>query len=456
MDIKKLYVDYFKSKDHTILPAASLVPDDRTTLFTSSGIQQLVPYIVAEDDHPVGKRLTNYQKCLRLTDFDNIGDSYHHTFFEMLGNWSINDYFKNEVIEMSYEFLTKVIGFDPNKLAVTVFGGADDIPRDDEASAKWQSLGIPEDRIAYLGYKENWWPALDEKGPCGTDTEIFYWRSDEPAPKKFDPEDDRWVEIWNNVFIQFNRLDDLSLSKLSKKYIDTGMGVERMTSIIENKTDNYESSLFTPIISTVEKYSNKSYSDEENKKNMRIIADHIRAIVMVVAEDKTIFPSNKDRGSILKRLIRKTAFAAYNLGIANYEEFSKELVDETIKTLEVSYPHVKEAKSRINTFIDTESKKFFKTLEKGQKIIGKTIETLREENLTHVDSKVAFRLYETYGIPFDISFPIFDAEGITYNPEEIDQLFEEHRKISKANVKEKFGEGISDNKQKVKRPDEVQ
>ena len=208
MNIKEKYVNYFENKSHEWLPAASLVPDDSTTLFTSSGIQQLVPYMVNEEEHPLAKRLTNFQKCLRLTDIEQIGDSYHHTFFEMLGNWSMNDYFKIEVIDMSYEFLTKELKIDPSRLAVTVFGGDEKIPRDDEAANKWKSLGIPEERIAYLGYNDNWWPSVNEKGPCGTDTEIFYWRSNEPVPKCFDPEDNRWVEIWNDVFMQYEKHED--------------------------------------------------------------------------------------------------------------------------------------------------------------------------------------------------------------------------------------------------------
>ena len=252
MNIKEEYIKFFESKNHDFLEPVSLVPDDDSTLFTSAGIQQLVPYMVNEEIHPEGTRLTNYQKCLRLTDIDNIGDSYHHTFFEMLGNWSMDDYFKQEVIQMSYEFLISVLKLDPNRLAVSVFAGGEDLPRDDEAAQIWESLGIPKSRIAYLGYDDNWWPSVHEKGPCGSDTEMFYFRSEDSVPKDFDPSDDRWVEIWNNVFIQFYRDDNMNLVPLKRRYIDTGMGVERMTSILNHLNDNYKSDLFKFSIEIIE------------------------------------------------------------------------------------------------------------------------------------------------------------------------------------------------------------
>ena len=445
MDLKEQYINYFKNKNHLFLPPASLVPNDETTLFTSSGIQQLVPYMANEENHPIGPRLTNYQKCLRLTDIDNIGDSYHHTFFEMLGNWSINDYFKNEVIEMSYEFLTKILKLDPNRLAVTVFVGDKSIPRDDEAANKWQSLGISQDRIAYLNYENNWWPSITEKGPCGTDTEIFYWRSDELVPKQFDPNNKNWVEIWNNVFIQYNRDPNMQLIKLGKKYIDTGMGVERMTSILEGLNDNYETILFAPLIGVIENYSNKEYKDSTNKKSMRIIADHIRAIVMVCSDDKTIFPSNKDRGYVLRKLMRRLIISSHKLKIIDFKGFITDLIEETINQLKQSYPYVENEKEHINALMIGEYMRFEKLLLAGEKKVKKAIEVLKNEQKTYLDSKIIFKLYETHGIPFDLIYMMLDDEKISYSKDEVNYLYEQNRIASRNSSEKKFGDSIYSN-----------
>ena len=446
MNIKERYVNYFIKKGHVFLKPASLVPDDSTTLFTSSGIQQLVPFMVNEEEHPLAKRLTNYQKCLRLTDIDNIGDSYHHTFFEMLGNWSMNDYFKREVIDMSYDFLTKELGIEHNRLAVTVFGGVGNIPRDDEAASIWIEHGIPKERIAYLGFKDNWWPSVNEKGPCGTDTEIFYWRSDEPVPKDFDPDDDRWVEIWNNVFVEFSREDDMSLRKLKKHYIDTGMGVERMTSILNNLNDNFKTELFVPIMRIIEKYSGKKYDDENNKRDMRIIADHIRAIVMICSDDKEILPSNKDKGYVLKRLIRRMIISSYNLGVNDYLNYINNIVSQTIDLLKKDYPYILNEQNRIISIVNDENNRFFKIIQNGNKKLQKALEALKENNLSTMDSSVIFKLYETHGIPFDLIFSFLDKEKINYNRNEVYELFEKHKELSRLQAKNKFGEGIANNK----------
>ncbi len=441
MDLKEKYVAFFKRKNHKILPAASLIPDNNTTLFTSAGIQQLVPYMVNEEDHPICSRLTNYQKCLRLTDIQNIGDSYHHTFFEMLGNWSINDYFKNEVIEFSYEFLTKELKLDPNRLAVTVFAGDESIARDEETANKWKELGIAKERIAYLGYDDNWWPSVNEKGPCGTDTEIFYWRSNEPVPNIFDPNDDNWVEIWNNVFIQYNRNDEMRLIKLGKKYIDTGMGVERMTSILEGENDNYRSSLFRPLIDVIEKHSKKEY--DNYKKDMRIIADHIRAIVMISSENDKIYPTNKDRGYVLRRLIRRMIISVHKLDIEKQEDFIVELVNETVNLLKKDYPYTEN--DRVTKLIIDEAKKFQNILLAGQKKVYKAVEVLKNEHLDAMDAKIIFKLYETHGIPFDLIYSILDEEKIIYDTEKVNKIYEQNRVLSRKNAEEKFGNSLSGN-----------
>jgi len=301
MNIKDLYIDFFISKGHKQIPSAPVVPEnDPSVLFNTAGMQPLIPYLTGQP-HPYGTRLCDYQKCIRTIDLDEVGDLTHHTFFEMLGNWSLGDYFKEETIEWSFEFLTKVLNIPVERLAVTVFAGNDTLDFDKEAHDKWLSLGIPEERIARTS-EDNFWIA-GETGPCGTDTEMFYFRSDDEIPKEFNPEDDRWVEIWNDVFMQYFRHEDGTLTELPKKNVDTGMGLERVVAVLEGKNDNYESSLWKDIIKLIEKISNKSYKGNEN--SMRIIADHIRTSVFIAADEAGIKPSNKDQGYILRRLIRR-------------------------------------------------------------------------------------------------------------------------------------------------------
>ena len=443
MNIKEEYIKFFESKNHDFLEPVSLVPDDDSTLFTSAGIQQLVPYMVNEEIHPEGTRLTNYQKCLRLTDIDNIGDSYHHTFFEMLGNWSMDDYFKQEVIQMSYEFLISVLKLDPNRLAVSVFAGGEDLPRDDEAAQIWESLGIPKSRIAYLGYDDNWWPSVHEKGPCGSNTEMFYFRSEDSVPKDFDPSDDRWVEIWNNVFIQFYRDDNMNLVPLKRRYIDTGMGVERMTSILNHLNDNYESDLFKFSIEIIEKYSQKKY--EDHKKNMRIIADHIRAISMICFDDQNIIPSNKDRGYVLRRLIRRLIIASNKLEVQDFGNYIDQLVNEVVLQFKDFYPGIEKEQDRVVVIILEEYNKFNKILKSGKKRIQKAIDVLKENSLSKMDASIIFRLYETYGIPFDLTYSMLSEQGISYDTSEVDSLFEQHRIHSKKSST-MFGSGLSKTK----------
>ena len=302
MNLKDLYINFFISKGHKQIPSAPVVPEnDPSVLFNTAGMQPLIPYLMGQS-HPYGTRLTDYQKCVRTNDLDNIGDTYHHTFFEMLGNWSLGDYFKKEAIEWSFEFLTSVLKIPKERLAVTIFGGNDLIPFDNEAHDLWLSLGIPEERIAKT-VDDNFWIA-GETGPCGSDTEMFYWRSNDPIPEKFDTEDTRWVEIWNDVFMQFEKHEDGSITELPKKNVDTGMGVERTTAILEGVNDNYQSSIWTPIIDLIKKISNLPY--EGNEKQFRIIADHLRTAVFILADPAGIKPSNTDQGYILRRLIRRS------------------------------------------------------------------------------------------------------------------------------------------------------
>lgn len=443
IELKEKYINYFLNKNHVFLKPASLLPADSTTLFTSAGIQQLVPFMINGKEPDIGNRLVNYQKCLRLTDIDNIGDSYHHTFFEMLGNWSLNDYFKKEVIEMSLDFLVNELKIDKDRLAVSVFEGNEVLPRDNEAAVIWKNLGIPEERIAFLGVDDNWWPSVNEKGPCGTDTEIFYWRSLDPVPKMFNPNDERWVEIWNNVFIQYNRDENMNLIKLQKRYIDTGMGVERVTSILNGVVDNYESELFKSLIGIIEEKSNKKYQD--NKINMRIIADHIRAITMICSDDKHIFPTNKDRGYVLRRLIRRMLISVKKIEVIDINDLINSLVNEYIELIDKYYPYVKNEKSRIIEIILNENNKFNKILIDGTKKITKAITIIKDNNLSYMDSKIIFRLYETHGVPIDLTYSILDENNILYNKKEVEYLIKEHKEKSRQLSEKKFGAGLTEN-----------
>ena len=331
IDLKEQFLDFFKSKGHVIIPSAPIIPEnDPTVLFNTAGMQPLVPYLKGQL-HPEGKRLADVQKCFRTNDLDSIGDTTHHTFFEMLGNWSLGDYFKEDSIKWSFELLTTKLNIPKEKLAITVFKGNDIVPADEESALIWKSLGISENKIQYLGEENNWWPNMELLGPCGPDTEIFYWRSEKEVPEVFDPEDENWVEIWNNVFMQYNHEADGTFSPLKNKNVDTGLGVERVTAILEGKLDNYKSSIWAPIIDKIEEISGLSYENEEYQKSMRIIADHIRAVVIISGDDAGIKPSNTDQGYILRRLIRRIIRHAKKLNIDINSNWEKELAELIIE-----------------------------------------------------------------------------------------------------------------------------
>ena len=331
INLKETYLKFFEKKGHTIIPSASLIPEnDPTCLFNTAGMQPLVPYLKGEP-HPAGTRLTDVQKCFRTNDLEEVGDKTHHTFFEMLGNWSLGDYFKKESITWSFELLTKELEIPVERLAVTVFKGNELVEADNEAAEIWKELGISPKRIAFLGVEDNWWPNMELLGPCGTDTEIFYWRSEEEVPEVFDPENENWVEIWNNVFMQYNHEQDGTFTQLKNKNVDTGLGVERVTAVLEGVTDNYKSSIWKDVIAKIEEISGLSYDDEKYTRSMRIIADHIRAIVMISGDDAQIKPSNTDQGYLLRRLIRRMIRYARNLNIdinSNWEQELAELIIE--------------------------------------------------------------------------------------------------------------------------------
>ena len=399
MNLKDLYIDFFKTKGHKQIPSAPVVPEnDPSVLFNTAGMQPLIPYLMGQA-HPYGTRLCDYQKCIRTNDLDAIGDTTHHTFFEMLGNWSLGDYFKDESISWSFEFLTKVLNIPKESLAVTVFKGDDTIPFDEVTYNKWLSLGISKDRIAKT-VTDNFWIA-GETGPCGPDTEIFYFRSNDEIPITFDPEDDRWVEIWNNVFMEYYKNEDGLVTPLPKKNVDTGMGVERTTAILEGVNDNYLSSIWIDVINLISNISGLKY--EDNKESMRIIADHIRTSVFISADNAGIKPSNTDQGYILRRLIRRAIRHAFRLNIDinfNWEEQIARLIINKYKDY---YKELIDNEQVVYDVLKQEKIKFNRTLEKGIKEFDKIVSNL-DGNIINKD--LAFKLYDTYGFPIELTLEL--------------------------------------------------
>ncbi|MBE6153757.1 MAG: alanine--tRNA ligase [Firmicutes bacterium] len=442
-NLKDLYLNFFESKGHKIIPSASVIPEnDPTCLFNTAGMQPLIPYLLGEK-HPLGTRLTDVQKCFRLTDLDEVGDKTHHTFFEMLGNWSLGDYFKKESIAWSFEFLTKELNIPIEKLAVTVFRGNDLVDADNESAEYWMEQGIPKERIAFLGEEDNWW-GVATGGPCGSDTEIFYWRSEEEAPIVFDPEDKRWVEIWNNVFMQYNKTAEDKYESLEQKNVDTGMGVERTTAILENVDDNYKTSIWKDIIGKIEDISNKSYENENDARCMRIIADHIRAVVIITADDANIVPSNTDQGYILRRLIRRMIRYAKKLEIDINSDFDIELAKMIFKKYSKYYPEIDRNKDRIIEVLTLEKNKFSRTLEKGIKEFQKITEILKKQNINTINGKTVFRLYDTFGFPPEMTGEFAGEIGMDIDMEGFKKHFNEHQEKSRAGATEKFKGGLSD------------
>ena len=436
MNLKDEFIKYFVAHGHIEIPSAPLIPEnDPTVLFNTAGMQPLIPYLLGEP-HPKGKRLCDAQKCVRLTDLESIGDKTHHTFFEMLGNWSLGDYFKKESIGYSFEFLTKVLNIPIERLAVTVFKGNDSIPRDEVSASIWQDLGIPKERIAYLGEEDNFWIA-GESGPCGGDTEIFYFRSNEEIPKDFDPNDDRWVEIWNNVFMEFFKDEKGNITELSQKNVDTGMGLERVVALLEGVDDNYASSIWQEIISALEGVSKKTYKG--NEISMRIIADHIRTSVFISADRAGIRPSNTDQGYILRRLIRRAIRHAKKLGIDTNTNWMEPIALEVIKKYENYYPEIKDNKEVVLEVLKNESIKFNRTLEKGLKEFDKLLSHL---NGNVIDKDNAFKLYDTYGFPIELTEEMAHEHNLEVDTEGFKEKFLAHRELSRTASKGKFKGGL--------------
>lgn len=443
------YIEFFKSKGHAQIKNSPLVPEnDPTVLFTTAGMHPIVPFLLGEK-HPQGKRLTNVQRCIRTQDIEEVGDTTHHTFFEMLGNWSLGDYFKKEAIEFSFEFLTNTLKIPKEKLAVSVFGGdkrESQVPKDEAAAGVWKSLGIDEKRIAYLKggiyeSKNNWWGPAGTMGPCGPDTEMFYWKSNsEEAPKEFNPDDETWVEIWNDVLMQYNKDKEGNYNEAKQKNIDTGMGVERTVAILNGLEDNYLADMWKPIIEKISKLSGKNY--EGNEREMRIIADHIKASVFIIADGVT--PGNSEQGYVLRRLIRRAVRYAKQLGVPEEKDLTKPLVEEILKIYK-DYEILSNKKEKIIEELKNEEEKFEKTLEKGLKQVEKM------SSNKEISGEEAFLLYQSYGFPLEMTQELANEKGIKVDEEGFKKEEAKHAELSRTASAGKFKSGLADNSDATKK-----
>lgn len=441
-----MYLKYFKKKGHSVIASASLFPeDDPTVLFTSAGMHPLVPYLLGQP-HPEGKRLTNVQKCVRTTDIDEVGDTTHLTFFEMLGNWSLGDYWKNEAVTWSYEFLTskKYLGFDPDKLSVTVFAGDEDSPRDDEAADAWRSVGIPDERIYFLGKEDNWWIA-GNTGPCGPCSEMFIEVDEIP---KCGPECrpgcscGHFVEVWNDVFMSYRKLDDGTYEPLPMKSIDTGMGVERTIAMLQGVPTVFDTELFIPLINHVKELSTKEEFTEDNERLIRIIVDHVRSAVMIMADDRKIGPSNVEQGYIVRRLLRKAIHSADRLGIN--QGFMNTLAEIVIDMFKDLYGEVKRNKEFIMSNLTAEEAKFRKTLSKAIRRFERIYQDTK--TITGAD---AFLLFTSFGLPLEMTRELAEEKGIKIDMDEFTKQFEEHREISRTATQGKFKGGLAEHSERI-------
>lgn len=438
-ELRSKYLNFFASKGHTVIPSASLIPEnDPTVLFTTAGMHPLVPYLLGQK-HPGGKRLTDVQKCVRTGDIDEVGDDTHCTFFEMLGNWSLGDYFNYESIGYSYEFLTKELGISPSRLAVSVFAGDEDCPRDVKSAERWEELGIPKERIFYLPKKNNWWIA-GTTGPCGPDTEIFIVTDKEPCSPECSPACDcgRYVEIWNNVFMQYYKHPDGTYTPLAQKNVDTGMGLERTLAMLNGYKSVYETDVLRPVVEFVTASCGKS-PEGETLKAIRIIADHIRTATFMLGDEFGIVPSNVDRGYILRRLIRRAVRYArlIELAPAALTECAAKYVDIYAE----AYPELRTNREKIMTELDKEIGKFDVTLQQGLKEFDKLLKYIQDKRMS---GKAAFRLYDTYGFPIEMTLELARDNGITVDLDGYERAYNEHQQKSKAGAEQKFKGGLAD------------
>ena len=440
IEIRNKYLNFFKEHGHTVIPSASLIPEnDPSVLFTTAGMQPIVPYLLGEK-HPDEKRLTDYQKCVRTNDIDEVGDNRHLTFFEMLGNWSLGDYFKEESIQMSFDFLTKELGIPVEKLSVTCFAGDEDCPRDDVSAECWKKAGILDGHIYFYGKDDNWWIA-GEEGPCGPDTEMFYDTGKPACGPDCQPSCDcgKYVEIWNNVFMEYFKSQN-GYSKLKQKNVDTGLGLERMTMLLQGKETPFDTELFAPIMNKLEELQK-----EDIIESRRIIAEHLRSSMMIISDGGR--PSNIDRGYVLRRLIRRMIRHMNKLQI-DLNELSN-LIELNVETLKEMYPDLEKNKETIKSVINEEKDKFVKTLAHGEREFQKEMKKAQEQGKTEIDGQVVFKLYDTYGFPPEVTKDLAQENNMTIDMKKFDELFKAHQEKSRMGSTQKFKGGLADQNEKT-------
>ncbi len=444
-ELRKLYIDFFVSKGHKQISGASLIPEnDPTVLFTTAGMHPLVPYILGQE-HPQGKKLVDYQKCIRTGDIDSVGDPHHLTFFEMLGNWSLGAYFKKEMIGYSFEFLTEVLGIPLDRLSVTVFEGDDTVPRDTEAHDRWRELGLREDQIYYMPRKDNWWGPAGETGPCGPDSEMFFDTGRPACGPECKPgcSCGKYFEIWNDVFMQYKKEKDGSYVEMARKCIDTGMGIERTVAVLQGKKSVYETEVFQPIIKKIEELSGKKYGvNEEDDISIRIISDHIRTSVFILGDQKGIAPSNVGQGYILRRLIRRAVRHGKKLGVEG--AFLSPVADIVIELYGKPYPELIEHVGFIHDELKKEEEKFSQTLTKGEREFEKMLPNLLKGKSRVLGGRIAFKLYDTYGFPIELTTELAKEHGFTVDEDGFKEAFEKHQALSRAGAEQQFKGGLAD------------
>jgi alanyl-tRNA synthetase len=448
-ELRAKYVEFFVAKGHVQIQGKSLLPDnDPTVLFTTAGMHPLVPYLLGEP-HPAGNRLVDYQKCIRTGDIDSVGDTSHLTFFEMLGNWSLGDYFKAGAIEMSFEFLTspRWLGIPIEKLGITVFEGDDGVPRDDESADAWRKMGIPESRIAYLPRADNWWGPAGSTGPCGPDTEMFYYIGDAPCGPDCKPgcSCGKWLEIWNDVFMQYNKNAEGAYIPLTRTCVDTGMGIERTVTILNGKQSVYDTEIFAPTRGAVERAAAYVYgTDSEKDKSVRIICDHLRASTFILGDPKAVSPSNVGAGYVLRRLIRRAVRHGRKLGINENLLILAPIAEVLIEQMQGPYPELQENKARIIEELNREELKFLETLQKGEHEFEKLLPNLLKDPRKIMSGRLAFKLYDTYGFPIELTEELANENGMTVNRGEFDEAFKKHQELSRAGSEQVFKGGLQD------------
>ena len=449
-ELRKKFIDFFVSKGHTQISGASVIPEnDPTVLFTTAGMHPLVPYLLGQP-HPAGTRLTDYQKCIRTGDIDSVGDPHHLTCFEMLGNWSLGDYFKKEMIPWSYEFLTKELGIDPAKLSVTVFEGEEGIPRDTESAEIWHSMGIPYERIYFMPREDNWWGPAGETGPCGPDTEMFIDTGRPACGPDCKPGCGcgKYFEIWNDVLMGYNKTKDGQFVEMERKCIDTGMGIERTIAILQGKKSVYETEVMQPILKRIGELAGVEYGrDDKTDISMRIIADHIRTSTFILGDQRGCTPSNVGQGYILRRLIRRAVRNGRHLGIQG--TFLAKVAEIVIDLYGGPYPELVQNKDKVFDELTKEEIKFSETLEKGEKQFEKMTFFMEKQGIKEIAGGSAFKLYDTFGFPIELTQELAAEKGFTVDVKGFNEAFAKHQELSRTAEAGQFKSGLGDHSEET-------